>query len=111
MLDQAKILSNFPINTVKFHQLQIVKGTPMAQEYKEYPEHFHLFTVDEYVDFIVSFVERLRPGISIERFSGEVPPAFNAGINWGGLRSDQVMNLIEKKLEERDTWQGKFWNY
>jgi uncharacterized protein len=111
MLDQAKILSNFPINTVKFHQLQIVKGTPMAEEYKKHPEHFNLFAVDEYIDFIVSFVERLRPGISIERFSGEVPPGFNAGINWGGLRSDQVMNLIEKEMAERDTWQGKFWNY
>ncbi len=109
MLDQAAMLSNLPINTIKFHQLQIVKGTPMALEYAKNPEHFHLFTLEEYVDFIVSFVERLRPGISIERFSGEVPPAFNAGKNWGGIRSDQVINLIEKKMLERNTWQGRLW--
>jgi len=109
MLDQAAILSNLSINTIKFHQLQIVKGTPMAVEYAEHPELFQFFSVEEYIEFIVSFVERLRPGISIERFSGEVPPAFNVGKNWGGLRSDQVIHLIEKKMLERNTWQGRLW--
>ena len=109
MLDQAKILSNLPIQTIKFHQLQIVAGTPMANEFEEHPERFQLFLLDEYVDFIVQFLERLRPGISVERLSGEVPPAFNKGISWGGIRSDQVIGLIEKKMEERNTWQGRLW--
>jgi len=109
MLDQAKILSDLPIQTIKFHQLQIVKGTPMSIEYKEHPERFHLFLLDEYVEFIVKFLELLRPGISVERLSGEVPPAFNQGINWGGIRSDQLISLVEKKMEDLNTWQGRLW--
>jgi len=58
------------------------------------------------VQFAVSFIERLNPEISIERLSGEVPPAYNKGVSWG-LRTDQVLNLIEKELEKRDTWQGR----
>lgn len=109
MLDQAEILSNLPIQTIKFHQLQMVKGTPMANEFYEHPERFHLFQLNEYIDFIVHFLERLRPGISVERLSGEVPPAFNQGISWGGIRSDQVIGLVEKKMAELNTWQGRLW--
>lgn len=107
MLDQAKILSGLPIQTIKLHQLQIVSGTPMAFEYKKYPERFHLFNLEEYVDFIVKFLELLNPEISIERLSGEVPPALNEGIRWDKVRSEQVIGLIEKKMEELGTWQGR----
>lgn len=109
MLSQAKTLSALPLKSLKFHQLQIVRDTPMALEYKEHPEHFQFFTLESYVDFIVSFLERLRPDISIERLSGEVPPAFKLDKGWGMLRSDQIIDLIEKKLKENNTWQGKFW--
>lgn len=107
MLEQAKILSDLPIQTIKFHQLQIVSGTPMAIEYKLHPERFNLFLLDEYIDFIVQFLERLRPDISIERLSGEVPPAINEGIKWGQIRSDKVIGLIETKMKELNTWQGR----
>ncbi len=106
MLAQAAIVSKLSINTIKFHQLQIVKGSPMEKEYARYPERFNPFDLEEYVDLAVSFIERLKPEISIERLSGEVPPAFNKGKSWG-LRTDQVLNLIEKELERRDTWQGR----
>lgn len=80
----------------------------MAQEYAENPARFQLFTKEKYIDFIVRFTERLNPKFVIERFTGEAPPRFQAGPTWGSLRSDQVQVLIEKELENRDTWQGKF---
>jgi uncharacterized protein len=108
MLASAGILSALPLNSIKFHQLQIVKGTVMADSYKEDPSSFSLFTLDEYLDFLVEFVERLNPSLIIERFAGEVPLRFiDGGIRWG-LRYDQVLALFEKKLREHDTWQGKF---
>lgn len=107
MLEQAKILSELPINSIKFHQLQIVKNTAMAVDLKENPGQFRFFETEEYIDFMVAFLERLRPDIAIERFAGEVPPSFNLRPSWRGLRSDQIMTMIEKQLEYLNTWQGK----
>ena len=107
MLDAADIISRLPLTTVKFHQLQIFKGTKMAEEYLEHPEHFHLFDLEEYIDFVIDFAERLNPNIVIERFAGEVPPRYLVSEPWMKLRYDEVLSRIEKRMEERDTWQGK----
>ena len=82
----------------------------MADEYLNQPENFHFFEPDEYVDFMIRFLENLRPDIAIERFAGEVPPHYNLRKSWKGLRSDQVIIMIEKELELRNTWQGKYFN-
>jgi uncharacterized protein len=107
MLDQAGIISNLPLHTVKFHQLQIIKGTIMEREFRANPADFELFTWDEYLLFFISFLERLTPQIVVERFTGEAPPRFLTGEGWGKKRTDQIVSLIEKKMEEMDTWQGK----
>ena len=107
MLNAADIIAQLPLTTIKFHQLQIFKGTKMAEEYQQHPELFHLFDLEEYIDFVIDFSERLNPEIVIERFAGEVPPRFLASKPWMNLRYDKVLNRIEKRMEERDTWQGK----
>lgn len=107
MLDEADIISGLPLNNVKFHQLQIIKDTAMSLEYKEHPERFEIFTMEEYLDFFVSFIERLNPAFVIERITGEVPPRYLAGPRWNMKRTDQILSLFEQKLEEMDTWQGR----
>ena len=109
MLDAAEIISQLPLTTVKFHQLQIFKSTKMAEEYLLHPEDFHLFELNEYIDFVIDFVERLNPDMVIERFAGEVPPRYLVSEPWMKLRYDEVLNRIEKRMEERDTWQGKLY--
>ena len=109
MLDTADIISMLPLTTVKFHQLQIFKGTKMAEEFLQHPDAFHLFELDEYIDFVIDFVERLRPEMVIERFAGEVPPRYLVSEPWLKLRYDEVLRRIEKRMEERDTWQGKLY--
>ena len=108
MMQEAEILSRLPLNNIKFHQLQIVKNTRMARDYKINPNDYDLFSMDEYIEFIIAFIEKLNPNFIIERFTGEVPPRFHAGPNWGIMRNDQVNLLIEKQLAELDTWQGKY---
>jgi len=107
MLNEASVISALPLTTVKFHQLQIVKNTPMAKQYLDDPGGFQFFTLDEYVDFIVDFLGKLNPAFVVERFAGEVPPRFLAGPGWGLIRNDQIVHRIEQRLEERNTWQGK----
>lgn len=107
MLNQVSVISSLPLTTVKFHQLQIIKGTAMEKEFEKKPADFQLFSWEEYLDFFVSFLERLNPDFVVERFTGEAPPRFLTGEGWGKKRTDQIVNLIEKRLEELDTWQGK----
>ena len=107
MLDSCAMINDLPIRSVKFHQLQIVKGTRMEQEYAERPQDFERFSLEEYLDFFVDMLERLRPDLSIERFVGEVPPRFVNETPWGLIRNVEILRLLDKKLEERDTWQGK----
>ena len=109
MLNAADIISRLPLTTVKFHQLQIFKDTKMAEEYQQHPEHFHLFDLEEYIDFVIDFAERLNPKIVIERFAGEVPPRYLVSEPWMKLRYDEVLARIEKRMEERETWQGRYY--
>ena len=109
MLDAANTISQLPLTTVKFHQLQIFKGTKMAEEYQAHPEAFHLFDLEEYIDFVIDFAERLNPDIVIERFAGEVPPRYLVSEPWMKLRYDEVLNRIEKRMAKRDTWQGRIY--
>jgi uncharacterized protein len=107
MLKQVDIINGLPIDNLKFHQLLIVKDTQMALEYQQDPTQFTFFSIEEYIDFIISFIERLNPGFMIERFTSEVPPRFQAGPNWGLIRAFTVLQKLEKRMEELDTWQGR----
>jgi len=107
IMNEAEILSALIIQNIKFHQLQIIKGTRMASEFKEKPEDFLCFSLDDYIEFVIDFVENLNPDFVIERFAGEVPPRFLSGEGWGLIRNDQILVRIEKRMEERETWQGK----
>ena len=109
MLDACGLINALPIRSVKFHQLQIVKGTKMEQEYAQSPEDFERFSLDEYLDFFTDMLERLRPDLFIERFVGEVPPRFVNETPWGLIRNVELLRMLEKKLEERQTWQGRLY--
>lgn len=109
MLQEAEIVSELPLDNIKFHQLQIIKGTRMEQDYASNPGEFNLFTWEEYREFMIDFLERLNPDFVVERITGEAPPRFLAGPRWELKRTDQILNLFEQRLEERNTWQGRLY--
>ncbi len=109
MLKQVEQINELPLDSIKFHQLQIVEGTAMAREYLSHPERFTLFELDEYVEFVVSFLERLRPGIAIDRLAGEVPPRLIVGKRWDQVRAETVAEMIERRLREKGSWQGRLY--
>lgn len=107
MLDSCDLINALPLRSAKFHQLQIVKGTKMEKEYAERPDDFTRFTLEGYIDFFTDMLERLRPDLFIERFAGEVPPRFVNETPWGLIRNVELLRLLDRRLEERDTWQGR----
>jgi len=110
MMNEAAVISKLPLNSIKFHQLQILKDTVMEMEFQLESTEFKVFDVYEYIDFVIDFIEIMKPEIMIERFTGEVPPRYLSTTAWELLRNDQILSMIEKRLEERDTWQGKYYD-
>ena len=106
LLASADMLNRLPINALKLHQLQLIKGTIMAEQYTRHPEWFRFFEVDDYIELLVDFLERLRPDIAIERFVSQSPKELLIMPHWG-LKNFEFTAKVEKRLRERDTWQGK----
>ena len=106
MLDHARKVSELPIDTLKIHHLQIVKHTMMAIQFKRTPEMFNFMELDEYIDLVVDFLEILNPDIIVERFFSESPARMLIQPKYG-LKNFEVKYLVEKRLEERDTIQGR----
>ena len=99
-------LSRWPLDNIKFHQLQLIKGTAMAGEYREKPEDFVDFSLEDYLLLIMEILEHLNPRFVVERIAGEVSPGMGIRDGWG-LRYDGVLKLFEELLLKHDSWQGK----
>jgi len=105
ILSHAHRISELPVNTLKLHQLQIIRGTAMAKEYAVHPERFQLFTPEEYASLIIEFTERLRPDIAIDRFISQSPKELLIAPDWG-LKNFEFTALVNKQFEKRKTKQG-----
>ena len=108
ILLHAEKLSELPINSLKIHQLQLVKGTTMAKQYVENPSQFHLYSADEFIELVIDFLELLNPKIAIERFVSQSPKDLILAPEWG-LKNFEITAKIEKRLIERDSFQGKLY--
>lgn len=109
ILEQVERINALPLTTIKFHQLQVFRGTAMEREYDEYPEHFRFWELDEYLDLMVEILRRLRPDIVVERFASEAPPRYHHGRNWGLIRNETLWSMFEQKLKERGAYQGELY--
>lgn len=109
LLGQCRFISSLPLHSVKFHQLQIVKGTRIEKEFAQVPQDFLRLSLPDYLDMVIDILERLRPDLYIERVAGEVPPRFVNETQWGLIRNFQILHLLDERLSERNTWQGRLY--
>ncbi|WP_346854894.1 TIGR01212 family radical SAM protein [uncultured Draconibacterium sp.] len=106
LLEQAKVISQLPVKNLKLHQLQIHKQTLLEKQFKTNPERFNLYTAEEYIDLVVDYLEVLNPEIIVERFISQAPIEMLIAPKWG-LKNFEFVAKVEKRLKERDTWQGR----
>lgn len=109
MLEGAVRVCDLPIDVLKLHQLQIIRGTRMAEEYAECPEAFRLYAMEEYLDLVAEVILRIRPEVYLERFVNQAPEEYLVAPRWG-VKNFEFTAKLEKRLRERDVWQGKEWN-
>ena len=110
LIEQEKQINSLPLTTVKFHQLQLFRGTALAREWDEHPERFRFWSIEEYIDLFVEILRRLRPDIVVERFAGEAPPRYHHTKGWGLVRNEQLLAMLDKRLEERGVHQGEIFD-
>ena len=106
MMKMADEVSSLGVTVFKVHNLHIVRNTQLARMYKEKP--FELFEFEEYVNFIVDFLERLSPDMIIERLFTDTPHQLLVAPDWGKSHL-QILQAIEAELERRDTHQGRLY--
>lgn len=103
MEQYSKVINTLPLTAVKFHQLQIIRGTKIEKEYQAHRDEFYNFTLDAYLDFIAKIAGELRPDIYIDRFAGEVPPRFLSPLqpSWGLIRYQELTRMLSQRLTEK----------
>ena len=96
MLLGADLLSKMPVDFIKLHQLQILKGTKMAEDFMNHPEEFVTFpSAEDYVDFVKEYRRHLRSDIQIERYVSSAPSDLIIAPRWG-LKPFEIKALIEQ---------------
>ncbi len=106
MLITGRTIASLPVQGLKIHLLHLMKGTPLVKFYEQ--NRLKFLSQDEYVNLVVDILEILPPDMIIHRLTGDSPRDLLIGPRWS-LNKWQVLNSIDNRLIERNTWQGK-WN-
>ena len=102
-LRQAPIISSLPLDILKIHQMQIIKGTKLAKMYAESP--FHLYSVEEYIELVARYIQFLRSDLILERFVSQSPSDLLIAPKWG-LKNYEFTHLLTKYLKKNGIRQG-----
>lgn len=103
---QASLISELPIDILKIHQMQIIRGTILAKEYASKP--FHVYNVDEYINLIIRYIQHLREDLILERFVSQSPSDLLIAPKWG-LKNYEFTNKLTKKMIEMHAYQGQLY--
>jgi len=106
LIEGAKALAGLPIDALKFHQLQVIRGTRLANQYRADPGSIPLMTPDAYLNAVVDVLEHLPPHVKIQRLGSEVPPEQRVSPDWG-IRLSRFPAMLDACLQARKTWQGR----
>ena len=101
---QAAIISALPLHILKIHQMQVIRGTKLADIYEKTP--FHVYSCDEYIRLIANYIQYLREDLVLERFVSQAPSQLLIAPNWG-LKNYEFTHRLLKYMDEHDIRQGK----
>ena len=104
MIDSVRTVCALPIHGIKLQLLHVLRDTRLAGQYEKKP--FDLFEPEAYADFVIDLLELIPEHVVIYRLTGDGPKKLLLAPLWSGDKK-RVLNLIKKRLRERDTWQAR----
>ena len=104
MIDSVRTVCALPIHGIKLQLLHVLRDTRLAGQYEKKP--FDLFEPEAYADFVIDLLELIPKHVVIYRLTGDGPKKLLLAPLWSGDKK-RVLNLIQKRLRERDTWQAR----
>ena len=102
-LRQAPLISSLPIDILKIHQMQIIRDTRLADKFEREP--FHIYSVNEYIELIANYIQRLRKDLVLERFVSQSPKELLITPQWG-LKNHEFTDLLNNYLKNHQIHQG-----
>lgn len=97
MMHTIDCVNRLPVDTLKFHQLQIVRGTRLASMAERGEIEMENFSAESYADLCCGILQRLRQDIIVERFVSQSPSSLLIAPRWG-LKSHRFMDLLRQRL-------------
>lgn len=107
MLKQADCINRLKPDSLKLHQLQVLKDTALAEEFKQVPDDFVKFSAESYIRLVAAFLEKLNPEIVVERFTSESPRELVISPDWKGMKNFEFVDQLKKYMLTSGIWQGK----
>lgn len=104
MSETAAEIARLGIDAVKIHNLFAAKETPLAEAVQS--GRLKLISRDEYIEYLVDFLEQIPPNCVIDRLIADVPSCYLVGPAWCQNKNN-VLDAIHAELQRRDTWQGR----
>lgn len=103
ILKQASVVSALPLDILKLHQMQIIRGTVLAKQYEVTP--FHVFTVEVYITLIGDYIQLLRRDLVLDRFVSQSPSDMLIAPQWG-VKNHEFTDLLNNYLNRNNICQG-----
>ena len=104
MIETIRYLSSKDIQGIKIHLLHLMKDTLMVRLYEDGKMKF--MSQEEYIELIGKAISLLPPGVVVHRVTGDAPRDLLIEPQWS-LKKWEVLNAIDKYLEDNDIYQGK----
>jgi radical SAM protein (TIGR01212 family) len=106
VLTTARTIAAMPVNGIKIHSLLALEGTALGEMYKK--GTIFMITKEKYVSLVADFLEILPPEMVIQRLTADGYRDIFLAPDWAMNKLD-VLNSINKELERRDSYQGKYY--
>ena len=107
-ISHAKKINELPLDMLKLHQLQIVKGTVLEKQWQNGSADLMTFTMNEYIDLCIRFLEQLKPTIGIERFISQSPKDLLIYPDWG-VKNFEFIAKLQKRMVELNAFQSRLY--
>ncbi|GAB6168660.1 TIGR01212 family radical SAM protein [Clostridium carnis] len=104
MLKTVEYVAHCGAQGIKFHLLHLMKGTKMVEQYES--GELKLLSQEDYIDLICKSVAMIPEKMVVHRLTGDAPRDLLIGPMWS-LKKWEVLNAIDKALEDNNIWQGK----